>query len=340
MGSWKRPGDDPTRWLSYRDLAHQLADYCKEIGYTHVELMPVCEHPLVGQLGLPDVGLLRGHQPLRHAAGLHVLRRRAAPERDRGDPGLGAGPFPPRRPRPAAVRRHGALRARRSPPRRPPRLGHPHLQLRPARGPQLPGLQRAVLDGQVPRRRHPRGRRGLDALPRLQPRGGRLAAQRVRRAGEPRRHRLPEGTQRAVPRPAPRRAHHRRGIDRLAGRLPADVSRRTGLQPEVEHGLDERHPRLHAARAGPPQLPPRRTDLQPDLRLPRELRPAHVARRGGPLQGLAAGPDARRPLAEVRQPAALVQLHVDPSGQEAAVHGQRLRPVERVELRRAACNGT
>ena len=39
----------------------------------------------------------------------------------------------------------------------------------------------------------------------------------------------------------PRRADDRRGIDRLARRVAADVPRRPGLQPEVEHGLDERH---------------------------------------------------------------------------------------------------
>ena len=141
-----------------------------------------------------------------------------------------------------------------------------------------------------------------------------------------------------------RRADHRRGIDRLAERLAADLPGRPGLQPEVEHGLDERHAALHAPRADPPQVSPRRADLQPDLRLPRELRAAAVARRSGPRQGLAAGPDAGRPVAEVRQPAAAVQLHVDASGQEAAVHGRRVRPVERMELRRQpamapACSG-
>ncbi len=46
--------------------------------------------------------------------------------------------------------------------------------------------------------------------------------------------------------------------------------------------------------------------------------PAAVARRSGPRQGFAPGPDARRPVAEVRQPAAALQLHVDASRQEAA----------------------
>ena len=48
LGSWRRPGDDPSRWLSYRDLAHQLAEYCREMGYTHIELLPIMEYPYSG----------------------------------------------------------------------------------------------------------------------------------------------------------------------------------------------------------------------------------------------------------------------------------------------------
>lgn len=43
LGSWKRPHGHP---LNYRTLAHELSAYCQEMGYTHVELMPVTEHPL------------------------------------------------------------------------------------------------------------------------------------------------------------------------------------------------------------------------------------------------------------------------------------------------------
>ncbi len=56
LGSWRRPGDDPTRWLTYRELAHQLVDYCKEMNYTHLELMPVNEHPLTASWGYQTVG--------------------------------------------------------------------------------------------------------------------------------------------------------------------------------------------------------------------------------------------------------------------------------------------
>jgi 1,4-alpha-glucan branching enzyme len=56
LGSWKRPGDDPNRWLTYRELAHQLVDYVKEMGYTHLELLPVSEHPLSASWGYQTVG--------------------------------------------------------------------------------------------------------------------------------------------------------------------------------------------------------------------------------------------------------------------------------------------
>jgi len=56
LGSWKRPGDDPGRWLTYRELAHQLVDYCREMGYTHIELLPVAEHPFSGSWGYQTVG--------------------------------------------------------------------------------------------------------------------------------------------------------------------------------------------------------------------------------------------------------------------------------------------
>ncbi len=56
LGSWKKPGDGPMDWLSYRELAHQLVDYCLEMNYTHLELMPVTEHPFSGSWGYQTVG--------------------------------------------------------------------------------------------------------------------------------------------------------------------------------------------------------------------------------------------------------------------------------------------
>jgi len=56
LGSWKRPGDNSSRWMTYREIAVDLVKYVKEMGYTHIELMPVAEHPFSGSWGYQIVG--------------------------------------------------------------------------------------------------------------------------------------------------------------------------------------------------------------------------------------------------------------------------------------------
>jgi len=56
LGSWRRR-DDPARpFLSYRELADQLVPYVQELGFTHIELLPVAEHPFDGSWGYQTVG--------------------------------------------------------------------------------------------------------------------------------------------------------------------------------------------------------------------------------------------------------------------------------------------
>ncbi len=56
LGSWRRVAEDGNRSLTYRELAPQLAKYVKEMGFTHVEFLPVTEHPFFGSWGYQTVG--------------------------------------------------------------------------------------------------------------------------------------------------------------------------------------------------------------------------------------------------------------------------------------------
>ena len=175
-GSW-RPG------LSYRELAGELAAYVTDMGFTHVEFLPVAEHPFGGswgyqvtsyyaptsRFGTPDD--FRFLVDTLHQAGIGVIvdwvpahfprdswalaEFDGTPLYEHSDPRLGVAPG----------------------------LGHARVQLRPLRGAQLPRRQRHLLARGVPHRR-PAGRRGrVDALPRLLAQGRRVDAERRTAAG-------------------------------------------------------------------------------------------------------------------------------------------------------------
>ncbi|MBK0032885.1 1,4-alpha-glucan branching enzyme [Erwinia sp. S43] len=84
LGSWRRHTDN-NFWLSYKELEEQLVPYAKEMGFTHLELMPINEHPFDGSWGYQPLGLyaptrrfgtrdeFRSFIAAAHNAGLNLL---------------------------------------------------------------------------------------------------------------------------------------------------------------------------------------------------------------------------------------------------------------------------
>jgi 1,4-alpha-glucan branching enzyme len=56
FGSWRRIPEDNHRWLSYREMAPVLAEYVGKMGFTHVEFLPLTEHPFYGSWGYQTTG--------------------------------------------------------------------------------------------------------------------------------------------------------------------------------------------------------------------------------------------------------------------------------------------
>ena len=83
LGSWRRA--DGGRYLNYRELAEQLVDYVKDMGFTHIELLPITEHPFDGSWGYQPIGMFAPTQRFGdpddfryfvdrcHAAGIAIM---------------------------------------------------------------------------------------------------------------------------------------------------------------------------------------------------------------------------------------------------------------------------
>ncbi|MGL5615944.1 MAG: 1,4-alpha-glucan branching protein GlgB [Sarcina sp.] len=70
LGSWKKKDD---RFLTYRELKHILPKYIKEMGYTHVEFLPIMEHPLDSSWGYQTTGFYAATSRYGNANGLREL---------------------------------------------------------------------------------------------------------------------------------------------------------------------------------------------------------------------------------------------------------------------------
>ena len=57
LGSWRRRSQEGNRWLTYRELAEELPAYARDLGFSHIEFLPVSEHPFDGSWGYQPTGL-------------------------------------------------------------------------------------------------------------------------------------------------------------------------------------------------------------------------------------------------------------------------------------------
>ncbi len=76
LGSWRRVVDENNRWLNWDELADTLVPYVKNMGFTHLELLPVSEHPFDGSWGYQPTGMYAPTSRFGDAAGFARLVQR------------------------------------------------------------------------------------------------------------------------------------------------------------------------------------------------------------------------------------------------------------------------
>ena len=320
MGSWRRHHDGQS--FSYRELAETLVPYVRDLGFTHIELMPIMEHPFGGSWGYQVIGFFaptsRFGQPddfkyfvdACHRAGIGVILDWVPGHFPNDLHGLGrfdgTALYEHADPRQGVHQDWGTFIFNYG--RREVRsfllsnalywIEEFHADaLRVDAVASMLYLDYSRKAGEwVPNEFG--GRENLQAINFLHELNRRLGAEHPD---------VPVIAEESTSWP---------------GVSPAGTSGRARLHLQVEHGLDARHAGLLQAGSDLSALPPPEDHLLDVVRIQRELHPAVLTRRSRLRQGLDDQQDAGRRLAEARQPACAVRLHVHPSGQEAHVHGE------------------
>ncbi len=245
LGSWQCELDEAgevSRQYGWRELAERLIPYVQQLGFTHIELMPIMEHPFGGSWGYQALSAVRADCALRFAAGIRLVRQCLSPGRYRRDPRLGAGAFP--------TDAHGLAQFDGT---ALYEYANPLEGFHQDWDTLIYNLGRTEVHGFMLasalhwlKHFHVDGLR-VDAVASMLYRdysrkAGEWVPNRHGGRGEPRSHRLPAALERRGRPRSPRRAGDRRRIHGLAGRQPADPTGRPGLQLQVEHGLDDTIP--------------------------------------------------------------------------------------------------
>ena len=230
LGSW-RVG------LGYRELAKELVEYVKWLGFTHVEFMPVAEHPFGGSWGYQVTSYFAPTSRFGHPDEFrHLVDDSTKPASASSSTGCRRtsrrtnGPWPG-----STAKRCTSTPTRAS---ASTRTGAPVFDFgrREVRNflvaNALYWLDEFHIDGLR-----------VDAVASmlyLDYSREDVGAEHLRRPRKPGSGLVPPGGQRHGLQPDSRRGDDRRGVHRIAGRHPADPRRRPGLRPQMEHGLDAR----------------------------------------------------------------------------------------------------
>jgi 1,4-alpha-glucan branching enzyme len=235
VGSW-RPG------LGYRELADHSSSTSPELGFTHVEFMPLAEHPFGGSWGYQVTGYYAPTSRFGHPDDLRYLIDRL----HQAGIGVIVDWVPAHFPKDewALANFDGQPLYEHTDPRRGEQLDWGTLVFDF-------GTRRCATSWSPTRCTGSRSSTSTACASMPSPpcststtratSGCPTSTAATRTRGD----QLPAGGQRHRVQAQPRHRHDRRGVDQLPGRHPTDRQRRPRLRPEMEHGLDARHPPVH-----------------------------------------------------------------------------------------------
>ena len=278
LASWRRVPEEGNRSLTYREMAVQLADYVHDAGFTHVEFLPITEHPFDGSWGYQTIGYFaptsRFGTPADfmflvdylHQRGIGVILDWVPAHFPKDEAGLGYFDG-------THLYEHADPRQGEQPDWNTFVFNYGRREVQSFLiGNALFWFDKYHVDGLR-----------VDAVASMlyldyARKDRSMDSESLWRKGKPGRAGFSAASKRAGLWRVSGRDDDRRGIDGVAHGVPAGLPRRPRVRLQVEHGLDARHVGLHVEGSGLSHLSPQQDHVQLAVRFLGKLRPAFLAR--------------------------------------------------------------